>query len=329
MTEMVRAARPAGSKEANDMRLICPNCGATYEVAADAIPEPGRDVQCSNCAHTWFETPGASEARERGEEPEVVSQPEPMPDDEANTEEVTEQPAGDPPQPAEPEPTAQEDPHPEEEETSADGDPADDRPSQEIDEVVAEDAAPEAEVETAARTTVKPSVADILREEAAREEARRAEDAQSQLQSQPDLDLDRPVDRDEQLAEEARRRMARLRGEAAPAIGAATAAGAKGELLPDIEEINSSLRSNQTAEDPEPSPASPANSGDKGFRRGFLTVITLAILALIVYLMAPRLTVWVPALERPLTTYVGLVDQVRLWLDLTLQGLLSGGGSEN
>lgn len=37
------------------MRLICPNCEAQYEVPDGAIPEDGRDVQCSNCAHTWFQ----------------------------------------------------------------------------------------------------------------------------------------------------------------------------------------------------------------------------------------------------------------------------------
>ncbi|MGR3485745.1 MAG: zinc-ribbon domain-containing protein [Paracoccaceae bacterium] len=36
------------------MRLTCPNCGATYEVPEDAIPEGGRDVQCSACGHGWF-----------------------------------------------------------------------------------------------------------------------------------------------------------------------------------------------------------------------------------------------------------------------------------
>ncbi|MEL6681022.1 MAG: zinc-ribbon domain-containing protein [Pseudomonadota bacterium] len=38
------------------MRLVCPNCGAQYDIADDAIPEGGRDVQCSSCAHTWFQT---------------------------------------------------------------------------------------------------------------------------------------------------------------------------------------------------------------------------------------------------------------------------------
>jgi len=38
------------------MRLTCPNCTAQYEVPADAIPENGRDVQCSACDHTWFQS---------------------------------------------------------------------------------------------------------------------------------------------------------------------------------------------------------------------------------------------------------------------------------
>lgn len=37
------------------MRLMCPNCDAEYEVDASAIPESGRDVQCSNCGHAWFQ----------------------------------------------------------------------------------------------------------------------------------------------------------------------------------------------------------------------------------------------------------------------------------
>lgn len=38
------------------MRLTCPNCTAQYQVPADAIPENGRDVQCSACNHTWFQS---------------------------------------------------------------------------------------------------------------------------------------------------------------------------------------------------------------------------------------------------------------------------------
>lgn len=38
------------------MRLICPNCGAQYDVADEAIPAGGRDVQCSSCQQTWYQT---------------------------------------------------------------------------------------------------------------------------------------------------------------------------------------------------------------------------------------------------------------------------------
>ncbi|OOY19244.1 hypothetical protein BMI86_15570 [Thioclava sp. DLFJ5-1] len=37
------------------MRLVCPNCGAQYEVDDAVIPDGGRDVQCSNCGHGWFQ----------------------------------------------------------------------------------------------------------------------------------------------------------------------------------------------------------------------------------------------------------------------------------
>ena len=47
----------AGDKATGgEMRLICPNCGAQYEVPEEVIPENGRDVQCSNCGDTWFQT---------------------------------------------------------------------------------------------------------------------------------------------------------------------------------------------------------------------------------------------------------------------------------
>jgi predicted Zn finger-like uncharacterized protein len=37
------------------MRLICPKCDAQYDISDDVIPDGGRDVQCSSCAHTWFQ----------------------------------------------------------------------------------------------------------------------------------------------------------------------------------------------------------------------------------------------------------------------------------
>ena len=50
------------------MRLVCPNCSAQYEIDGSMIPEEGRDVQCSNCGHTWFELPAPAAAMASGSE---------------------------------------------------------------------------------------------------------------------------------------------------------------------------------------------------------------------------------------------------------------------
>jgi predicted Zn finger-like uncharacterized protein len=81
------------------MRLVCPNCDAEYEVDASAIPEGGRDVQCSNCGHAWFQVSPELEAEIAEEEalyeppPPRAAEPEP---------EFEPEPAE--PEPAEPEP---------------------------------------------------------------------------------------------------------------------------------------------------------------------------------------------------------------------------------
>lgn len=38
------------------IRLTCPNCHAQYDVPLEVIPDAGRDVQCSNCDHVWFQS---------------------------------------------------------------------------------------------------------------------------------------------------------------------------------------------------------------------------------------------------------------------------------
>lgn len=43
------------TKKGPGMRLICPKCGAQYEIADSVIPPEGREVECSNCTHIWFQ----------------------------------------------------------------------------------------------------------------------------------------------------------------------------------------------------------------------------------------------------------------------------------
>lgn len=101
------------------MRLVCPNCGAQYEVDDRVIPDSGRDVQCSSCGHAWYQMPAGADAGEGPEpaEPEEAigadedaagfeAEPEPGVEPEAGTVEQ----AGAPESPAEaaaPEPQAE------------------------------------------------------------------------------------------------------------------------------------------------------------------------------------------------------------------------------
>lgn len=257
------------------MRLICPNCGAQYEVPDDVIPAGGRDVQCSNCGFTWFERLGASASKEEGQAaPQRTEAPVP------------------PTQKAE------------------EFDDSDD------DDLWVPPAAKE-------RKPLSPSVADILKEEAAREEAQRREEAAAGLQSQPDLGIDDEPDQEPQRAEEVRRRMARLKGEMAP-LPSKVGAGSRSDLLPDIEDFNSSLRSTGERGSDEPEVVEKREKGQRsGFRLGFSLMLLVAILALIVYNLAPRLAEAVPSVAPILSDYVDLVNDLRLWVDLRLQDLIA------
>ncbi len=57
------------------MRLVCPKCVAQYEVAEQEIPEEGREVQCANCEHIWFQDRIVmfTEKRETADAPEENS----------------------------------------------------------------------------------------------------------------------------------------------------------------------------------------------------------------------------------------------------------------
>ena len=246
------------------------------------MPVSGRDVQCSNCGQTWFQ-----------------HHPDNAPE--------TEEPALDAPAP---------------------------------DEEVAPPPPPPAPAPAPERKQLDPAVADILRQEAEAEQAARRKPQAGSLESQPDLGIDfEEANTDteaDRRAQQARDRVARMRGnepapatapdEASTGAAAASALGSRGDLLPDIDEINSTLRSS----------ASGRNTGDvgpeieapsvqrnrRGFRRGFLTVLFIFAVLAIIYVLAPRLSAAVPALEGPLQSYVAIIDQGRSWLDAQVQSLL-------
>ena len=285
------------------MRLICPNCGAQYEVEDDVIPHDGRDVQCSNCGHTWFEGPDAPSVAAEENEPEPAA-PEPEPSatkppvpDTAPTEDAA----------PNPEPVATTEPEPE---IAAEVQPA-----------------PKANTAATPRPPLDSSIADILREEAAREEAARRADTDDGLQSQGDLGLTdptpvaiaKPKPPLQAAADPGQERLDRLRGSPS---GAIPVAGARSEMFPDIEEINSSLRSSAERGPMAMLPAEEEASNRRSGRMGFFSMLILIIILMAIYVYAEPIAQAIPALGDVLSSYVTTVDQARLWLDEKVQALL-------
>lgn len=274
------------------MRLVCPNCGAQYEVDDRVIPETGRDVQCSNCGFGWFQRHPDQDA----ELAEELGTPLPEAEPEAQT--VAEQTP-------EPDPDSTPDPVPE----------PDSEPVSE----------PEPEPEPELRPAPSPQglddgVRDILRQEAEFEMEQRAHD-HGQLESQPELGLDE-IDPEEARRRTVQERMARLRGLDEMPDEADEDSGARRDLLPDIEEISSSLDGDDVDPGNLPPDATVAPARRGGFRRGFLMMLLLAAIIALLYVYAPKLAETVPGSGPYLEAYVALIDQARAALDTLLQGAI-------
>lgn len=267
------------------MRLTCPNCGAQYEVPDEVIPVEGRDVQCSNCGDTWFQP--HSSAKEPEDDAIAISAEPELPE-------------------PEPEPMPEPDPEPEyEPEPEPDLEPE-----------------PEPQPEASGQRQLDASVSDILKEEAEREAELRARES-GPLESQPDLGLEAaPAEEPERRAREAKDRMARMRGE--EPVAESTEAASRRGLLPDIEEINSTLRSSSDTAPPAPAPTQPGPAKRKksgGFMRGFVVILVFGAILALIYTNANSIAKSVPQSDPMLSAYVALVDQARLWLDAQVSGL--------
>lgn len=297
------------------MRLICPNCDAQYEIGDDAIPEAGRDVQCSNCGHGWYQyhhdSISAGDIGDDIEDEETFASggaadtgTAPTPD----TPPPGVGPPADPPGGADALIAAM----------LRDGAPPTQTPGP--------PAAPEPEP-APVRRPLDESLLSVLREEAEREaEARRTEAPPRPLETQPDLGLaeQRPV----------RRIMPAPPAPAADTPDAAdtaedygTEAGPRGtrrDLLPDIEEINSTLRPSTERRGPgtRDTLPEPPEARRRGFRIGFVGMMAIALILLGLYTAAPRISTSVPALETPLRLYVATVDKGRIGLDALMQRAL-------
>jgi len=309
------------------MRLECPNCGAQYEVPAEVIPAEGRDVQCSNCGGTWFQRhPDDAEVEETAAPASTLD---PAPDtveageagETARSEPAPERAAPEPvdPRAAAPRPAAPV----EDTGTSAPGDDPDADPDLSD--------APPAAAALPPKRKLDPKVQGLLREEAEREAKARARDTSDGLESQPDLGLGEPETEAQKREREARERMAKLRGKTVPPRAAArpaggdaeVAAGSRRDLLPDIEEINSSLRSKGVKKQPAEASVDPGETARqrRGFRIGFGLTLLVTALLILLYQQADWVSENWPGTRGAVGAWVDVADSARLWLDGQVQKL--------
>ncbi|MDN5787868.1 zinc-ribbon domain-containing protein [Pseudorhodobacter sp.] len=330
------------------MRLICPNCDAQYEVDDAAIPEAGRDVQCSNCGHAWFQMPPDQEAEQEAEDAlfgsvmgGVVAKPTAAPAQTAaqsappqreQTASVA-RPAPVIPQPAPPVDAS--------EAVANAPPPASDTPKfrpkePTLQQATVPPASPPPPEEPTPEAVPQPgpprrgldeNLLAVLREEAERETAARRSETPRPLESQPDLGLEETRGAGNTV-KAVRDRLARLRGDVAePEPEVTERPTARRDLLPDIEEINSTLRASTEdrsgdavimAQD-----AMQPKAQRNGFRSGFSLMLLVAVVLIAAYLAAPKITQQFPATKGAMDSYVSGVNNGRVWLDGAMRSAIS------
>ena len=269
------------------MRLTCPNCTAQYEVPADVIPASGRDVQCSNCSHTWFQQPfddTVSPSAAAMIDEFVVDDNDAAPD-------------------------------------AATQSDADDFET-ELDKVLEHELAPDdgsdaslgqASMPNRPKRRLDSSVASVLREEAEREKRARAADP---VETQIDLGLDNAP----QPAPSTTRTKSGYMGPDLGDLDDLYQEGGKNpeshrrDLLPDIEEINSTLR-NDHGQSGANRDANASAQRKNNSRSGFLFALIVLAAAVWVYLYADLISEHVPSVSDALNTYVAWVDTMRAMLN--------------
>ncbi len=307
------------------MRLQCPNCDAEYEVDASAIPYEGRDVQCSNCGHGWFQAHPDFET-DYDVESSLYDPPPPLPQggDVAGAIPKREL-APEAMQILREEVALEEAKRAEEAARAAPiADPADGGIEAELDAMVAGDVAGDIAGEMGAKDLglwqADPQDEGPGPPEAAPDglgDIEAALDAGNDSQAQAAHDFVAPMPR------VAPRRVARLKGlgedsaaHAAPYPAPAQETASAQETAPTSGPDETWAEPDDMAQDAMESPdlranLSPAKPRKSGGRGGFYTAILAAILGTAGYVLGPELGKAVPALAGPMDSYASAVNSLR------------------
>lgn len=305
------------------------------------IPEDGRDVQCSNCGHTWFELPGPVAAVEEFEDTSHIETSVPDDDFEFDAPELEEEAAED--VPASRTETQMDDLGPDDfadgpsgfasvDENDSDDKEVEEEPVPDTEDIVsavvgAGAASAEAAPKPTGRRPADAADLDILREEAKREMSQRRAPPSDSIETQADLGLDSI--REKKPPSRALRARAAHLGEdlpddfefdteptepdsrpvSEPSEEIIHREESRRDLLPDIEEINSTLK---------PAKGSPEALQQarqrSGFRFGFLLILFVVLGMIFTYAQAPAIARALPDTEPALIKYVDQANSLRDWI---------------
>jgi len=326
------------------MRLVCPNCAAQYEVDVNAIPEAGRDVQCANCGNTWFQERAPSE----------LSAPDPSgvdataDDTQADfgsaqpTQDVDEYDDDDESHEAEAEPPIQRQQTPvdpsvldilrseaEREAAARDAEDTDDAPAPVQDDVAEyQDIEDEPQVVETPEAEAVPEVSEEIAPEPAEGNlAERARASRSRLRanstgrgrdrrlnlSVAEGDTDQVEETPDDTPEEV-----------APAPKREGKRAKRKPDLPNVDELNSSLRSasdkNRARDEDDYSDIAPERNIKS--RLGFYLAILIALALLATYALAPQIIATLPEAKPYIDGYVTAMDQIRHQLARGVEALI-------
>ena len=294
------------------MRLTCPNCNAQYEIPEGMIPPEGREVQCSNCGEGWYQ-----EGAGRSDPPRAAERPEGAP--------AARRPAAD---------EATLDVLREERAHEARARAAERRRSRALTRGIPNPPPADAPPNRSERARVA-AAAEVARARQAPPDAQAPGRAAPARDPVPETPAKRPKPAVPRIEDDLTQVVARTinASSAAPArpdpvpdpAPKALSRAPRRTLLPDIEEINSSLRPDERAmageevdafAPDEPPPTS-------GFGLGFAAMIVGAFVAVSIYALSGLLIDALPILARPHGSYADWVDGLRTGLELRVDDFTS------
>ena len=307
------------------MHLICPSCGAEYDMDDSVIPPEGRRVRCSNCAHVWFVPKDGVEVQSPVVKSAVVTSPfaqtttdqskSHVDDDTAMPQNLTDTDTT----PQDPEIGSQphdtdENPPPQQpnEDTLDTSQQLDEAPHTNSSEVAGVPSDTEANAQVV-RRPIDPAVLQILRAEAKRETNLRQFDAAIAPQK-PNADAtSQPAAQSPMANQNGTRAVSNTQSRRNPPTQTST---------PPIKRVVTHRKKTTT-----PPPSSSKRSPDKSarYRRGaqvgFFLILIVAMGGVWVYFDPERFVALVSDAQPIINTFVDAVDTARFWIDDMAQTL--------